>query len=61
MRKNGLVSNFQTPKNFDSGYCHDSNRNSISTWHYNQQDRFVMQVSGCKEKIPMFQRFPKTG
>ena len=26
---------------FDSGYGHDSNRNSISMWHYNQQDRFV--------------------
>ena len=43
---------FQTAsKNFDSGHCHDSNRNSISMWHYNRQDRFVMKVSGCKEKI----------
>ena len=47
---------FQTAsKNFDSGYCHDSSRNPISMWHYNQQDGFVMKVSGCKEKILMFQ------
>ena len=32
-------------ENFDSGYGHDSNRNSVSIWHYNQQDRFVMKVS----------------
>ena len=32
-------------------------RNSISMWHYNQQDRFVMKVSGYKEKIPMFQLY----
>ena len=32
---------FQTAsENFDSGYGHDGNRNSISMWHYNQQDRF---------------------
>ena len=31
-------------ENFDSGYSHDSNRNSISMWHYNRQDRFVMKV-----------------
>ena len=36
---------FQTAyKNFDSGYSQDSNRNSISMWHYNQQERFVMKV-----------------
>ena len=30
---------FQTAsENFDSGYGHDSNRNSISIWHYNQQE-----------------------
>ena len=47
---------FQTVcKIVDSGYCHDSNRNSISMWHYNRQDRFVMKFSGCKEKILMFQ------
>ena len=47
---------FQTAfKNFDSGYFHDSNRNSISMWHYSQQDRFVMKASECKEKILMFQ------
>ena len=46
---------FQTAsKNFDSVYCHDNNRNSISMWHYNQQHRFVMKASGCKEKILMF-------
>ena len=38
-------------ENFDSGYGHDSNRNSISMWHYNQQDRFVMKISWYKEKI----------
>ena len=38
-------------ENFDSGYGHDSNRNSISVWHYNQQDRFVMKVYRYKEKI----------
>ena len=42
-------------ENFDSGYGHDSNRNSTSMWHYNQQDRFVMKVSRYKEKILMFQ------
>ena len=42
-------------ENFDSGYSHDSNRNSVSMWHYNQQDRFVMKVSRYKEKILMFQ------
>ena len=31
-------------ENFDSGYGPDSNRNYISMWHYNQQDRFVMKV-----------------
>ena len=30
-------------ENFDSDYGHDSNRNSISMWHYNQQDRFVAE------------------
>ena len=30
-------------ENFDSGYGHDGNRNSM--WHYNRQDRFVMKVS----------------
>ena len=44
-------------ENFDSGYGHDSNRNSISMWHYNQQDRFVMKVSRYKEKILMFQLY----
>ena len=44
-------------ENFDSGYDHDSNRNSISMWHYNQQDRFVMKVSRYKEKILMFQLY----
>ena len=43
---------FQTAsKNFDSVCSLDNNRNSISMWHYNQQGRFVMKVSGCKEKI----------
>ena len=42
-------------ENFDSGYGHDNNRYSISVWHYNQQDRFVMNVSGYKEKMLMFQ------
>ena len=47
---------FQTAsKNLNSGYCHDRNRNSISMWHYNQQDRFVMKVSGSKQKILIFQ------
>ena len=41
-------------KNFDSGYGHDSNRNSISMWHYNQQDIFVVKVSRYREKVPMF-------
>ena len=44
-----------SPENFDSGWGHDSNRNSISTWHY-QQDRFIVKVSRYKEKILMFQR-----
>ena len=44
-------------ENFDSGYGHDSNRNSISMWHYNQQDRFVMKVSRYKEKVLMFQLY----
>ena len=38
-----------TSENLDSGYGHDSNRNSISMWHYNQQDRFVMKFSGYKD------------
>ena len=42
-------------ENFDSSYGHDSNRNSISMWHCNQQDRFVMKISRYKEKILMFQ------
>ena len=32
-------------ENFDSGYVHGINRNSISMWHQNQQDRFVVKVS----------------
>ena len=44
-------------ENFDSGCGHDSNRNSISMWHYNQQDRFVMKVSRYKEKMVMFQLY----
>ena len=44
-------------ENFDSGYGYDSNRNSISMWHYNQQDRFVMKVSRYKEKILMLQLY----
>ena len=44
-------------ENFDSGYDDDGNRNSISMWHYNQQDRFVVQVSRNKEKILMFQLY----
>ena len=38
-------------ENFDCCYGHDSNRNSISMWHYNHQDKFVMKVSRYKEKI----------
>ena len=41
-------------ENFNSSY---GNRNYISMWHYNQQDRFVMKVSRYKEKILMFQRY----
>ena len=41
-------------ENFDSGYCHDSSRNSISMLHYNEKDRFVMKVSRYKEKILIF-------
>ena len=49
---------FQTDsKKFDSGYCHDSNRNYTSMWHYNQQNRFIMKVCGYKEKILMFQLY----
>ena len=49
---------FQTAsKNFDSCCCHDSNRNSISMWHYNQQDTLIMKVSGYKDKILMFQLY----
>ena len=49
---------FQTASgNFDSGYRHDSNRNSICMWHYNQQDKFVLKVSGYKEKILMLQLY----
>ena len=49
---------FQTAsENFDSRYGHYSNRNSVSMWHYNQQDRFVMKVSGYKEKILMSQLY----
>ena len=44
-------------ENFDSGYGHDSNRNSISMWHYNQQHRFVLKVSRYMEKILMFQLY----
>ena len=43
-------------ENFDSGDGHDSNRNSISMWHYNQQDTFVMKVYRYKEKILMYGR-----
>ena len=50
--------NFQiSSENFGSGYGHDSNRNSISMWHYNQEDEFVMKVSRYKEKILMFQLY----
>ena len=49
---------FQTAsKNFNSGHCHDTNRNYISVWHNNEQDRFVMKVSGYKEKILIFQLY----
>ena len=53
---------FQTAsENFDSGYGHDNSpdnsRNSISMWHCNQQDKFVMKVSGYKEKILIFQLY----
>ena len=41
-------------ENFDSGYGHDKIRTSISMWHYNQQDRFVMKVSQYKKKILCF-------
>ena len=44
-------------ENFDSGYGHVSNRNSISMWHYNQQDRSVMKVYRYKEKILMLQLY----
>ena len=44
-------------EHFDSGYGHESNRNSISMWHYNQQDRFVMKVYQYKGKILMFQLY----
>ena len=43
-------------ENFDSGYGHDSNKHSISLWHYNTQDRFVVKVSREGEK-PMFQLY----
>ena len=47
---------FQTAsETFDSGYGHDTNRSSISMWHYNPRDRLVMKFSGYKEKILMFQ------
>ena len=32
-------------ENFKSGYGHDSNRDYISMWHYDQQDRFLIRVS----------------
>ena len=59
MRKNGSASaKFQTTsEDFDSGYGHDSNRNSIYMWHCNQQDRLIIKVSGFKEKIQMFQLY----
>ena len=44
-------------ENFDSGYDHDSNKNSISMWHCNQLDRYVMEVFRYKEKILMFQLY----
>ena len=51
-----VLQKFQTAsENFDFGYGHDINSNSIPMWYYNQQDRFVMKVSRYKEKIPMFQ------
>ena len=37
---------FQTAsENFDSGHSHDTNRNYISMWHYNQRERSVMKFS----------------
>ena len=44
-------------ENFDSGYGHDSNRNCIFMWHYNQQYSFVIKVSRYIEKILMFQLY----
>ena len=44
-------------ENFDSGYGHDSDRNSISMWHYDQQDRLIVKVSQYKGKILMFQLY----
>ena len=42
---------FQTAsENFDSGYGHNSNGNSISMWHYNQQDRFVINFPDTSRK-----------
>ena len=49
---------FQTAsEHFDSGYGHDSDRHSISMLRYNQEDTFVIKVSGYKEKILMFQLY----
>ena len=37
---------FQTvSENLDSDKGNDSNRVSICIWHYNQKDKFVIQVS----------------
>ena len=47
--------NFQTAsENFDSGKGNGTNRDSICIWHYNHQDKFVIQVSSRKEKIKIF-------
>ena len=34
-------------ENFDSVYGYNNNRNSISVWHYDQQDRFGRQMKTC--------------
>ena len=53
----GLLKFQISSENFDSGYGHDRNRNSISVWQYNQQDRFAVNVSQYKEKMLMFQLY----
>ena len=52
MRKNGLLTEVsKLPLKFlDSGYRHGCSRNSVSVWHYNQQDRFVMKDSRYNRK-----------